>query len=55
MFLDGLVNVHTRDIAQAPSFCRDLLGFEPLQFPPSGEPEQVELSGGADRPADVVS
>ncbi len=44
MFVDGFVNLYTRDIEAALRFYRDLLGFtETFRTPREGVPEHVEL------------
>ena len=44
MFVSGLVNLYTRDIAAGLHFYRDLLGFaETFRTPAEGAPEHVEL------------
>ncbi len=44
MFVDGLVNLYTRDIEAGIHFYRDLLGFaETFRTPADGLPEHVEL------------
>jgi lactoylglutathione lyase len=44
MFVDGLVNLYTRDIEAGLHFYRDLLGFvETFRAPAEGTPEHVEL------------
>jgi lactoylglutathione lyase len=44
MFVDGLVNLYTRDIEAGLRFYRDLLGFtETFRAPTEGIPEHVEL------------
>ncbi|HEY6470701.1 MAG TPA: VOC family protein [Candidatus Dormibacteraeota bacterium] len=44
MFVDGLVNLYTRDIEAALHFYADLLGFEEsFRTPKEGVPEHVEL------------
>lgn len=45
MFVNGFVNLYTRDIEAGLLFYRDLLGFEEtFRTPTSGTPEHVELS-----------
>lgn len=44
MYLDGLINLYTRDIEAAMHFYRDLLGFaETFRTPKTGVPDHVEL------------
>jgi lactoylglutathione lyase len=44
MFVEGLVNLYTRDIEAGIRFYRDLLGFtETFRTPTEGIPEHVEL------------
>ena len=45
MFVNGFVNLYTRDIEAGLVFYRDLLGFEEtFRTPTSGTPEHVELT-----------
>ena len=45
MFVNGFVNLYTRDIEAGLLFYRDLLGFEEtFRTPTSGTPEHVELT-----------
>jgi lactoylglutathione lyase len=45
VFVNGFVNLYTRDIEAALLFYRDLLGFEEtFRTPTSGTPEHVELT-----------
>jgi len=45
MYLDGLVNLYTRDIEAGIRFYRDLLGFtETFRTPTEGVPEHVEFA-----------
>lgn len=47
MFVDGLVNLYTRDIDAGIRFYRDLLGFkESFRTPKSGTPTHVEFRVG---------
>ena len=47
MFVEGLVNIYTRDIEAGMRFYRDLLGFtETFRTPAEGTPEHVELRLG---------
>jgi lactoylglutathione lyase len=47
MFVDGLVNLYTRDIESSIRFYRDLLGLkETFRTPPSGTPSHVEFRAG---------
>jgi len=47
MFVDGLVNLYTRDIEAGVRFYRDLLGFkETFRTPKTGTPTHVEFRVG---------
>jgi len=47
MFVDGLVNLYTRDIEAGIRFYRDLLGFrETFRTPKTGTPTHVEFKVG---------
>ena len=47
MFVDGLVNLYTRDIEASSRFYRDLFGFrETFRTPKTGTPTHVEFKVG---------